>query len=83
MNKKTYKKKPKECEMCGTVKEMTARGKWCSNRCKQENKNSKSKNAVAVLDIVKFMIVDDHKIEAFTWVNDKQFSEMFPPMQGD
>lgn len=48
MNKKTYKKKPKECKMCGTVKEMTARGKWCSNRCKQENKNSKKKDTVVV-----------------------------------
>ena len=42
-----YAKTIKKCalEGCEKTKPMTERGKWCSNRCKQKNKNDKKRTA--------------------------------------
>jgi len=42
-NRNPYTKLPKACEVCGTVKPMTKAGKFCSNKCRQRNKNNKAK----------------------------------------
>jgi predicted nucleic acid-binding Zn ribbon protein len=39
----SYAKSLKPCEVCGTMKEMTANGKYCSNACKMRARNNKKK----------------------------------------
>ena len=39
----SYAKSLRPCEVCGTIKEMTARGKYCSNACKMRARNEKKK----------------------------------------
>lgn len=37
----TYKKQPKNCEVCGESFNGTKSAKFCSNKCRQKNKRGK------------------------------------------
>ena len=42
-SRKPYAKTPRTCEVCNTSFQGTKKAKFCSNKCKQKNKNKRVK----------------------------------------